>query len=277
MTLHTYPDVEQRSEEWYKQRRGLVTASVVGNLITTRRLSAIDYDCPKCGASAGGDCLSLRDPSKTVQSLHPERTAHAKNQPSPLIIEPASNDTSRDLTAKLVAERISGITEPSFTSDDMWRGIECEPLAREKYAECFAPVTQTGFMVRDDWGFRLGYSPDGLVGDDGLCEIKAPRAKNHVKTVLSDGVPMEYMPQLQAGLLVSGREWIDFISYSGGLRMWRKRVYRQPKWFEAIIAAVRLFEENAAEMMRLYDEATEGLPMTEPRIDSLNPDVEIEL
>lgn len=277
MTLQTFADVEQRSEEWYKQRRGIVTASVVGSLLSIGRLSAIDYACPKCGAAAKGDCLSLRDSTKTVQSMHPERTAYARSQPSPLIIEPARNDTARDLTAKLAAERISGITEETFTSDDMWRGIECEPLAREKYSECFAPVTQTGFMVRDDWGFRLGYSPDGLVGDDGLCEIKSPRAKNHVKTVLSDGVPMEYMAQLQTGLLVSGREWIDFISYSGGMKMWRKRVYRQPKWFEAIVAAVRLFEENAAEMMRLYDEATEGLPMTERRISSLNPDVEIEL
>ncbi|MCT7361194.1 lambda exonuclease family protein [Mycolicibacterium llatzerense] len=267
MTLHTFPAIEQRSDEWYDQRRGLVTASVVGSLLSIGRRTAIDYDCPKCGATATNDCRSLRDPSKTVQSLHPERTAYAKSQPSPLIIEPASNDTSRDLTALLAAERISGITEETSTTNDMWRGIECEPLARDKYSECFAPVTQTGFMVRDDWGFRLGYSPDGLVGDDGLCEIKSPRAKNHVKTVLSDGVPMEYMPQLQAGLLVSGREWIDFVSFSAGMRMWRKRVYRQPKWFEAIVAAVRLFEDNAAEMMRLYDEATDGLPMTERRVE----------
>lgn len=265
MGLMTY-DVEQGSDEWLELRRGIVTASTVGSLITTRRLTAIDYDCPKCGAAANGECLSLRDPSKTVQSLHSERTAHAKRQPSPLIIEPASNDTSRDVTAKLVAERISGITEETLTSYDMWRGKECEPLARDKYSECFAPVKQTGFMVEDRWGFRIGFSPDGLVDDDGLLEIKSPRAKNHVKTVLSGGVPMEYMAQLQTGLLVSGREWVDFISYSGGMKMWRKRVHRQPKWFEAIIAAVRLFEANAAEMMRLYDEATDGLPMTERMI-----------
>lgn len=266
MTLTNYPDVVQGSEEWDDLRRGIVTASTVGALITTRRLTAIDYDCPKCGAAATDPCMSLRVNSSPIKTLHPERAEYAKRQPSPLIIEPASNDTSRDVTAKLVAERISGITEETLTSYDMWRGKECEPLARDKYSECFAPVKQTGFLVRDDWGFKLGFSPDGLVGDDGLCEIKAPRAKNHVKTVLSDGVPMEYMAQLQTGLLVSGREWIDFVSFSAGMRMWRKRVYRQPKWFEAIIAAVRLFEENAAEMMRLYADATEGLPMTERRI-----------
>lgn len=266
MTLTNYPDVVQGSEEWDDLRRGIVTASTVGSLITTRRLTAIDYDCPKCGGAADNPCIGQRD-GKPIKTLHPERAEYAKRQPSPIIIEPASNDTSRDLTALLVAERISGITEETTTTNDMWRGIECEPLARDKYSECFAPVRQTGFMVRDDWGFKLGFSPDGLVGDDGAIEVKAPRAKNHVKTVLSDGVPMEYMPQLQAGLLVSGREWIDFVSFSAGMHMWRKRVHRQPKWFEAIIAAVRLFEDNAAEMMRLYADATDGLPMTERRTE----------
>lgn len=266
MALITFPDVIQGSDEWLAQRRGMVTASVVGNLISVGRQTAGDFDCPKCEAGVSSPCIGAR--GSEIKSMHPERAGHARTN-GRLIIEPASNDTSRDLTALLVAERISGITEETTTTNDMWRGIECEPLARDKYSECFAPVKQTGLMVRDDWGFKIGYSPDGLVGDDGLCEIKSPRAKNHVKTVLSDGVPMEYMPQLQAGLLVSGREWIDFVSFSAGMRMWRKRVYRQPKWFEAIIAAVRLFEENAAEMMRLYDEATDGLPMTERRTEDL--------
>lgn len=265
MALIEYPAIEQRSDEWYDQRRGLVTASVVGSLLSIGTRTAIDFDCPNCLAFAGEPCCSKRT-GEPIKTLHTERAAVAKRDKT-LIIEPASNDTSRDLTALLVAERISGITEETTTTNDMWRGIECEPLARDKYSECFAPVRQTGFLVRDDWGFKLGFSPDGLVGDDGAIEIKAPRAKNHVKTVLSDGVPMEYMPQLQAGLLVSGREWIDFVSFSAGMHMWRKRVHRQPKWFEAIIAAVRLFEDNAAEMMRLYADATDGLPMTERRTE----------
>ena len=263
MTLHTFPAIEQRSDEWYDQRRGLVTASVVGSLLSIGRRTAIDYDCPKCGALAGGDCLSLRDPSKTVQSLHPERTAYAKSQPSPLIIEPASNDTSRTLTMLLAAERITGYTEPTFVNDDMQRGIDEEPRACEKYSECYAEVSYTGFMVRDDWGFRIGYSPDGLVGDDGLIEVKAPRQKSHLSTILADGVPTEHMAQIQAGLLVSGRKWLDFISWSGGMPMLVRRVYPQQKWFDAIIAAARAFEANAAEIMRLYDEATVNMPATE--------------
>ena len=136
-------------------------------------------------------------------------------------------------------------------------------FAREKYAECYAPVTQVGFMVRDDWGFRIGFSPDGLIGDVGILEIKSPRQKGHLKTVLTDGVPVEHMAQIQCGLLVSGREWVDFVSYNGGMRLWVKRIYPQQVWFDAIVKAVRAFEANASEIMRRYDELTADMPMTE--------------
>ena len=77
----------------------------------------------------------------------------------------ANNDTSRGLTHTLVSERITGRAEAGYIGSDMWRGYEDEPRAREVYSEHLAPVSEVGFMVRTDWGFSLGYSPDGLVGD----------------------------------------------------------------------------------------------------------------
>ncbi|OBB15490.1 hypothetical protein A5731_00550 [Mycolicibacterium conceptionense] len=262
MTLQILPNLEQRSPEWYEQRRGIVTASMVGQLIATRKLGAIDYMCPECGAVADNPCIGKRTPAP-IKTLHPARAEYARNQTSSTIIEPASNDASRSLTMHLAAERITGYTEPTFTNDDMMRGIEGEVFAREKYAECYAPVTQVGFMVRDDWGFRIGFSPDGLIGDVGILEIKSPRQKGHLKTVLTDGVPVEHMAQIQCGLLVSGREWVDFVSYNGGMRLWVKRIYPQQVWFDAIVKAVRAFEANASEIMRRYDELTADMPMTE--------------
>lgn len=267
MTLTNYPDVVQGSDEWLDQRRGLVTASVVGSLITTRRLTAIDYPCPSCDAPANDLCRSKRDPGTPIKTMHPERTEYAKRQPSPLVIEPASNDTSRDLTMLLVAERITGWTDPTYVSDDMLRGIEDEPVARAQYAEHYAPVTQTGLMIREEHGFKLAYSPDGLVGDDGLIEIKSRRQKKQLTTILSDGIPAENMAQCQAGLLVSGRKWLDYVSYCGGMHLVVRRVLPQQKWFDAIIGAVRAFEDNAAEMIRLHGESTIGLHMTERRIE----------
>ena len=261
MTLTVYPDVEQRSPEWFEQRRGIVTASIVGGLLTTRRLTAIDYDCPECGAVKGDSCIGKR--GSAITTKHAERAGVAKSTSSPLIIEPASNDTSRDIINLLGSQRATGWVEESWISDAMWRGIEDEPRARDWYREHHAPVDEVGFMARDlGGGVRLGYSPDGLVGDDGLIEIKSRTPKNQYATVISDTVPIEHMPQIQAGLLVSGRAWLDYCSWAGGMAMWVKRVYPDPRWKAPIIEAVRLAEANIVESQRIYAEATEGLPLT---------------
>jgi len=215
MSLRELPDLIQGTDEWHDQRRGIVTASVVGQLVT------------------------------------------------PKTLKPAQNDTARTLTALLVAERITGWTDPTYVSDDMLRGIEDEPLAVNLYSEKYAPVTTIGFMIRDDWGYQIGYSPDGLVGDDGLVEVKSRRPKKHLQTILADEVPPENMAQIQCGLLVSGREWCDYISYCGGMPMWVKRVTPDHEWFNAIIEAVALFEQNAADMIADYTPAVAGLPETE--------------
>ena len=185
---------------------------------------------------------------------------------TPKTVKPAANDTSRALVMTLVAERITGYVEPIQPNRDMERGTLSEPFARDIYAEHYEPVTELGFMVRDFGTYRIGFSPDGLVGDDGLIEIKSPRQKKHLSTILADEVPLEYMAQCQAGLLVSGREWIDFLSYNGGMPLWRKRVTPDEKWFTAIREAVEQFENTAAEMYDRYVAATADLPATE-RID----------
>jgi predicted phage-related endonuclease len=223
--LQVFNDLEQGSDEWHAARRGIVTASVVGLLITTKTL------------------------------------------------KPAANDTSRGLAAQLVAERITGYTEPMQTSRDMERGTLDEPYAREVYSERYAPVAEVGFMVREFDGYKIGYSPDGLIGDDGLIEIKSRKQKIQLKAFLDDEVPAENMAQIQCGLLVSGRDWCDYVSYCGGMPLYVKRVFPDPAWHEAIVAAVSEFENNAAQMIDKYLAATEGNPPTE-RIDHF-PEMEL--
>jgi len=219
VSLHEFNAIEQGSPEWHDQRRGLVTASVVGKLLT---------------------------PTLKV----------------------AENETSRGLVATLVAERITGYTEPSFMNDDMMRGVLHEPIARDKYAETTsATVHQVGFLVRDDWGHELGASPDGLVGTDGGIEIKCPRAKTHISTVVADKVPGQYMAQIQTCLLVSGRDWWDYVSFCAGLPLFIKRVHPDPAWSEAIVSALVAFEESAADLADNYRAAAAGLPATEPIVE----------
>lgn len=264
MSLHIYEDLEQGTPEWLAARCGIVTASVVGQLVTSRQPSAIETGCPECGAVTAEPCIGKRSPAP-LKTLHTARAAAARGLDR-VIGADASSDTARGLALTLAGERITGHVEPIHENSDMLRGTLDEPFARDKYAEHFAPVTELGFMVRDDWGFQIGYSPDGLVGDDGLIEIKSRRQKKHLQTILADEVPLENMAQIQTGLLVSGRDWCDYVSFCSGMPLWTKRVLPSEKWFDAITDAALTFEANAAEMLATYAAATEGLPPTE-RLD----------
>lgn len=265
MTVTVLPDLLQGTDEWFDQRRGMVTASVVGQLLTVRKPTAIDFACPSCQAPAQSPCLSKREPIVPIKTLHGERTAyaseHADEVESQIVL--ADDYESRSLIASLAAERVTNWTDPVFTSFDMWRGVEDEPRARDVYSEHFAPVTEVGFMVRQFDGFRIGYSPDGLVGDDGLIEVKSRKQKTQFLTVANDEVPNANMAQLQCGLLVSGRQWIDYCSFSGGMPFWRKRVYPDARWFAAIEEAARTAEVAIAEMTAKYEAGIAGMPMTE--------------
>lgn len=265
MTLHEYPDVEQGSDQWHDLRRGVITASAVGKLLTFEAPNAVTVDCPKCKATAGGPCISLARKQPTpVKTYHPERTAVTADLPPEIAL--ADNDTSRGLTATLAAERVTGFTEETPMSRDMYRGVWSEPFARDLYSGHYQQAVECGFLVREEDGWTLGYSPDGLVADDGLIEVKAPRSKTQLLTAITDEVPAHYMAQCQAGLLVTGRKWLDFVSYVGGMHVYVKRVTPDPMWFAAIEAACRNFETNAAALVADYTKRVEGRPVAE-RID----------
>ncbi|MFF1382808.1 YqaJ viral recombinase family protein [Arthrobacter sp. NPDC058288] len=264
MSLQIFKDLEQGSPEWLAERCGIVTASVVGLLVTSRQPSAIETDCPECGAASGDPCTGKRSPGP-LKTLHPARAAAARELDKVITVDHTS-DTARGLVLTLAAERITGHVEPVPTSRAMERGTLDEPYARDAYSEHHAPVAELGFMVRHFEGFKIGYSPDGLVGDDGLIEIKSRAQKIQLKTVLANEVPAENMAQLQTGLLVSGRSWIDYTSYSGGMKLWTKRVYPNPEWRAAIIAAAAWLEKEATEMVSTYLATTADMPMTE-RVD----------
>lgn len=218
MTL-TIHDVEQGTEEWHVLRRGIVTASTIGQLIT------------------------------------------------PKTVKVAANDTARALVMHLTAERITGYTEPTYASMDMERGKIDEPYARDVYSEHYAAAVEVGFMMNTFNGHTLGYSPDGVVGDDGLIEIKSRRQKQQLATVLADAVPLENMAQCQTGLLVTGRKWLDYVSFCGGMPLYVKRVYPDQQWFAAITAALDLFEAEAERITAIYTARTNGAPMTERALD----------
>ena len=182
----------------------------------------------------------------------------------------AANDKTRAHVWELLAQRLTRYTEPSYIGDAMLRGRRDEILARDLYSQHYAPVTEAGFITNDRWGFTLGYSPDGLVGDDGMIECKSRAQKFQIQTIAENEVPAEFMLQLQTGLLVTKRAWVDFISYSGGLPMFVKRVLPDMEIQGAIIDAATAFEVTLADKMHAYYAGLGGMPVfieTERHVD----------
>ncbi|USA40252.1 YqaJ viral recombinase family protein [Pelagerythrobacter marinus] len=186
----------------------------------------------------------------------------------------AENAKTRAHLWELAAQRISNFVEPQYISDAMLRGHEDEILARALYREEYAPVEEVGFVTNDKWGFTLGCSPDGLVGADGMIECKSRCQKYQVQTIVEEwtgvaSIPEEYSLQVQAQLLVTGRTWCDFISYSGGLPMAVVRVEADQSTQDAIIEAAAKFEARINEVVADFREAVEarGYHPTERRIE----------
>jgi putative phage-type endonuclease len=135
---------------------------------------------------------------------------------------------------KLAGERITGMPEEAYQNGAMLRGIEMEAEARSLYEMIHdIMVDQTGICYPDE-AKLFSCSPDGLVGDDGLIEIKCPEIQTHVEYLLAGTFPMDYFQQVQGQLFVTGRKWVDFISYYPGLKPLIIRVERNEKFISAL-------------------------------------------
>lgn len=183
----------------------------------------------------------------------------------------ADNDKTRSHVWELLAQRVSGYVEPQYISDDMLRGNIDEVRARDLYREHYAETQSMGFITNDQWGFTLGYSPDDLVGDEGLIECKSRLQRFQVQTIVENvatGEPVpDYLMQCQTGMLVTGRKWCDLISYSGGLPLAVIRIHADQVIQDAIVAAATAFEAKIAEKRAIYERVAADLVPTERIIE----------
>lgn len=126
--------------------------------------------------------------------------------------------------SQLAGERVCGVAEESYQSAAMLRGIEVEEEAKDFYEfTTGSTIKKVGFCLSDCG--KYGASPDGMVGEDGLVEIKCPTLAVHVGYLLEDRLPTDYVQQTQGQLYVTGRKWCDFISYYPSIRPLVVRVY----------------------------------------------------
>ncbi|MFZ3194133.1 MAG: lambda exonuclease family protein [Moraxellaceae bacterium] len=139
---------------------------------------------------------------------------------------------------KIIGERMTGAPVESFNNQHMERGHALEPVARELYEMATGNTAiECGFMTNHG----IGYSPDLLVCDDGLGEIKTKLPHIQAKVLYCNAVPDEHMAQIQGGLWVSEREWLDFISFCSGMPLFVKRVYRDETMIKTIGERVTAF------------------------------------
>lgn len=165
----------------------------------------------------------------------------------------ANNDKTRQHVFEIASQRLTGYTEPQYISEDMLRGHVDEIKARELYSEHYNPVEEVGFITRDFGGFTLGYSPDGVgvLGDFGI-ECKSRRQKYQIQTITSNMVPEEHILQVQTGLLVTGWDCMDYISYCGGLPMWVIECKPIQEYQDAIMIAAENFEKQVLAKIEEY-------------------------
>jgi putative phage-type endonuclease len=164
--------------------------------------------------------------------------------------------------AELVAERLTGKGAEGFTNSAMKWGTDCEPLARSAYeAETGMLVTEVA-MINHPTIEMAGASPDGLVDEDGLLEIKCPETKNHIDTILSGEAPAKYIHQMQWQMACTGRKWVDFVSFDprmpADMQIFIKRVERDDDLIAAYEAEVIKFlgeVANTVEQLKAWKKA----------------------
>jgi putative phage-type endonuclease len=162
--------------------------------------------------------------------------------------------TSESYMMELIAEILTGNSKPFFENDAMRWGIETEPQARAMYAvnNDFVDVKEVAFVEHNE---QIGISPDGLIGDDGLLEIKCPNTTTQLKRALSDDYSADYKAQIQMQLWVTEREWCDFLSFDPRLECsagyLQQRVFRDEEYIEEMKVKVYAFVEKMNELINI--------------------------
>lgn len=162
----------------------------------------------------------------------------------------------RNYRAQLVCERLTGRPADSYSNAAMDWGTATEPLARIAFEErACEVVTQVGFIRHAT--LMAGASPDGLIWDDGLIEIKCPNTATHIETLLN-GMPPDHLPQVQGQMWITGRKWVDFVSYDPRLpeklKLHIQRITRDDIYIKTLEAEVTAFLETVSQTVQRLEQ-----------------------
>jgi putative phage-type endonuclease len=171
-------------------------------------------------------------------------------------IKSGESASRRNYKIQLVSERLTGEKQETYVNQAMQDGIDREFYARERYVQQFGEVEEVGFVKHPT--LEAGASPDGMVGDDGIIEIKCPMGSTHTETLMTQDVPSRYVPQIQFQLLVTGRKWCDFVSYNPmfpeHLQVFVKRVEADPVYQKELESEVKQFLKEVDDVINKLKE-----------------------
>ena len=164
-----------------------------------------------------------------------------------LFAKPATQ-TYRDVIYQVAFERITNTTPENFVTEWMKRGSELEPIARELYElQTYNYVRNGGFFELGEW---IGASPDGLIGEDGIIEIKCPKYTTFIDYVLNGSLPTAYKWQVHGQLYVADRQWCDFVAYHPNMPLFVHRVYRDEKMIKELTDQIELAINDAMSIIK---------------------------
>lgn len=162
---------------------------------------------------------------------------------------------------RLAVERVTGTPKVTYTNDDMEEGKRLEKYARAAYlGKTLNRVQEVGFIKHPT--LETGASPDGLIGDDGLIEIKCVNEEVQMETIYSQKMPTMHIPQVQGQMWITGRKWCDFVSfcngYEGDGRIFIVRVMRDDAYIWNLKNEVKRFLTEVDEMVSCFRKITGG-------------------
>jgi len=173
------------------------------------------------------------------------------------LVSKETTDSYKDLLTNIACEIITGKQEESYSNAQMEYGIEMEPVARAKYEELFElKVTEVGFLTPDeDHNYHewIGISPDGMLDDNGLLEIKCPLARTHFEYIERNVLPSEYRYQVQGQLFVSGASYCDFMSFVPGMKPFIIRIKPDVELFLEFERRLDILIVQVLEKINLYN------------------------
>jgi predicted phage-related endonuclease len=162
--------------------------------------------------------------------------------------------TRRKYLLSIVAERLTQEVSESYSNAHMDRGKALEAEARDLYSfRTGADVRQVAFIRNTQIG--AGASPDGLIGDDGMLEIKTRLPELHLELLLTGGLPSEHKAQVQGQMMIAGRQWVDYVSYWPKLPLYVIRVERDEEYISLLRASVKVFSDEVNALVAQFTEA----------------------